>query len=129
MEPSKDLVTDYYGNKEYVGSDAYGYFNKPESSINHPEKVQSDLRPPYNSQIGPSKSIVLGDDVGLTSHNINNSKFTLYLAVKRRTYWYIWKIHSTEYNSYKDFKQAWNPKSSFRKDFWNDIKNTFLKRK
>jgi hypothetical protein len=86
MEPTKDLVTDYYGNKEYVGSDAYGYFNKPESSINHPEIVQSDLRPPYNSQIGPSKSIVLEDDIGLTSHNINNSEFTLYLAIKRRTY-------------------------------------------
>jgi hypothetical protein len=129
MEPPKDLVTDIYGNKEYVGSDAYGYFNKPGSNSNYPERVKSDLGPPYCPQIGPSKPIVLADDVGLTSHNINNSEFTLYLAIKRRTYWYIWKIHSTEYNSYKDFKQAWNPKSSFRKDFWCDIKNAFLKRK
>jgi len=86
MEPPKDLVTDYYGNKEYTGPDAYGYFNKPGSSSNYPERVQSDLLPPYNPQIGPNKSIVSEDDVGLTSHNINNSEFTLYLAVKRRTY-------------------------------------------
>jgi hypothetical protein len=88
MEPSKDLIQDYYGNKEYVGPDAYGYFNKPGSSSNYPdtERVQSDLRPPYNPQIGPSKPIVLGDDGGLTSHNYNNSEFTLYLAIKRRAY-------------------------------------------
>jgi hypothetical protein len=86
MEPPKDLVTDYYGNKEYTGPDAYGYFNKPGSSSNYPEIVQSNLGPPYSSQIGPSEPIVLGDDVGLTSHNNNNSEFTLYLAVKRRTY-------------------------------------------
>lgn len=129
MEPPKDCITDYYGNKEYVGPDAYGYFNKSGSSSNYSERVQSDLGPPYSTQIGPNKSIISEDDVELTSHNINNYEFTLYLAVKRRTYWYLWKIHSTEYNSYKDFKQAWNPKSSFRIDFMNDIKNAFFKRK
>lgn len=133
MQPPepKDWVTDYYGNKQYIGPDAYGYFNKPGSSSNNPETetVQSDLGPPYSYQVVPSKSIIPEDDVGLTSHNIKNSEFTLYLAVKRRTYWYIWKIHSNEYNNYKDFKQSWNPQSSFRKDFWNDIKNAFLKRK
>ena len=128
MEPNTTM--DYYGQKEYVGPDAYGYFNKPGSSSNNPETeiVKSDLGSPYNSQIGPSKPIV-SYDVGLTSHNSNNSEFTLYLAIKRRTYWYIWKIYSSEYNSYEDFKRAWNPQSSFRKDFMNDIKNAFLKRK
>lgn len=86
MEPPKDLVTDYYGNKQYIGPDAYGYFNKPGSSSNYPETVQSDLGPPYSPQIRPNKSIVSGDDDGFTSHNINNSEFTLYLAIKRRTY-------------------------------------------
>jgi hypothetical protein len=86
MEPTEDLVTDYYGNKQYKGQDAYGYFNKPGSSSNYPERVQSDLGPPYSPQIGPSEPIVSGNDDGLTSHNINNSEFTLYLAVKRRTY-------------------------------------------
>jgi len=86
MEPPKDLIQDYYGNKEYVGPDAYGYFNKPGSSCNYPEIVQSDLEPPYSSQTGPSKPIISANDDELTSHNIDNSKFTLYLAIKRRTY-------------------------------------------
>jgi hypothetical protein len=88
MEPPKDCITDYYGNKEYIGPDAYGYFNKPGSSSNYPdtERVKSDSGPPYSPQIGPSKPIILEDDVGLTSHNINNSEFTLYLTIKRRTY-------------------------------------------
>jgi hypothetical protein len=59
----------------------------------------------------------------------NNYTFTLYLSIKRRTYWYLWKIHYTEYNNYKDFKQAWNPKNSVRKEIINDIKNVFNKRK
>jgi len=29
MEPPKDFVVDFYGAKEYVGPDAYGYFNNP----------------------------------------------------------------------------------------------------
>lgn len=127
MEPPKDFIEDYYGNKEYIGKDSYGHFNQPSPSSNYSNTVQPELRPPYSPQIGPSKPIASEEDVGLTSHNINNYEFTLYLAVKRRTYWYIWKIHSTEYNSYKDFKRAWNPQSSFRKDFMNDIKNAFLK--
>lgn len=128
MEPPKDWITDPYGNKQYIGPDAYGYFNKPGSSSNYTERVQSDLRPPYSPQIGANKSIIPEDDVGLSSHNINNSEFTLYLTIKRRTYWYIWKIHSTEYNSYEDFKRAWNPKNSFRKDFFNDIKTAFKRK-
>jgi hypothetical protein len=86
MEPPKESITDCYGNKEYIGPDAYGYFNKPGSSSNFTEIVQPDLRPPYSPQIGANKSIITEDDVGLTSHNINNSGFTFYLAVKRRTY-------------------------------------------
>lgn len=86
MEPPKYLVTDYYGNKEYIGQDPYAYFNKPGHSNNYYEVVQSDLEPPYSPQIGPGKPIVLIDDVKLTSHNTNNSEFTLFLAIKRRTY-------------------------------------------
>jgi hypothetical protein len=59
----------------------------------------------------------------------DTSTFDFYLSIKRRTYWYIWKIHFTEYNSYKDFKLTWNPKNSIRKDFISDIKNAFYKRK
>ena len=119
MEPPKDWIIDHYGNKQYVGPDAYGYFNNHGFSNNYSETVKSDL--------GPSCTTQIEDE--FTSHNENNSEFTLYLAIKRRTYWYIWKIHSTEYNSYKDFKRAWNPNSSFRKDFFNDIKKAFLRRK
>jgi len=128
MEPPKNWVTDCYGNKEYIGPDIYGHFNQPGSSSNYPETVYPDLRPPYSPQIGPNKSIISEDDVGLTSHNSNNSEFTLYLAIKRRAYWYFWKIHSTKYNSYKDFKRAWNPTNSVRKDFINDIKSAFKRK-
>lgn len=41
----------------------------------------------------------------------------------------MWKVHFTKYNNYKDFKQAWNPKSSVRKEIFNDIKNAFIKKK
>ena len=127
MEPNTTM--DYYGQKEYIGPDAYGYFNKPGSSSNNPETeiVKSNWDLPIILKLDLVNQVF--HMMWTTSHNSNNSKFTLYLAIKRRTYWYIWKIYSSEYNSYEDFKQAWNPQSSFRKDFMNDIKNAFLKRK
>jgi hypothetical protein len=76
MEPPKDCP------------DPYGYFHKPDpnSSSNYPETVQSNLGPPYSYQSVPNKPIVSEDDSGFTSHNINNSEFTLYLAIKRRAF-------------------------------------------
>jgi hypothetical protein len=39
MEPPKDFVVDYYtGAKEYIGTDAYGYFN---NSVNIPPILAS----------------------------------------------------------------------------------------
>jgi hypothetical protein len=29
MEPDQDFIIDYYGNKEYVGPDAYSHFHNP----------------------------------------------------------------------------------------------------
>ena len=125
MEPSKDIVEDYYGNKEYIGKDSYGHFNPSGSSNNYPNSVQPDLKPPYSPQLGPSKPVVSEDDIGFSSHN---SVFSLYLTMKRKTYWYIWKIHTAEYDNYKDFKQVWDPTNSIRKDFVNDIKSVFKRK-
>jgi hypothetical protein len=33
MEPDQDFITDYYGNKEYVGPDAYGHFHNPNKQL------------------------------------------------------------------------------------------------
>lgn len=125
MEPPKDFIEDYYGNKEYIGKDPYRHFNPPGPSSNYPEVVQPDLRPPYSPQTGPTKPVVSEDDVGFTSHN---SAFTLYLTIKRRAYWYLWKIHTAEYDSYKDFKQVWEPTNSIRKDLVNDLKSAFKRK-
>src|ERR1700722_12080374 len=83
MEPSKDIVEDYYGNKEYIRKDSYGHFNPSGSSNNYPNSVQPDLKPPYSPQLGPSKPVVSEDDIGFSSHN---SVFSLYLTMKRKTY-------------------------------------------
>lgn len=42
MEPSKDWVTDYYGKKQYVGPDAYGYFNNCTLSTQQHDDIISD---------------------------------------------------------------------------------------
>jgi len=135
MEPSKDLVTDYYGNKEYVGQDAYGHFHDPIKDSHISPRVDTDIiqqshrdlygtSPPYERDWYADNHPNVGSPV-----YSDTSTFALYLAIKRRAYWYIWKIHSTEYNNYKDFKHVWNPKNSIRKEIFNDIKNAFLKRK
>jgi len=133
MEPNTTM--DYYGQKEYIGSDAYGHFNDPIKDSHTSPAGDTDI-------IKQSRGDLYGDSPPherdwYADNNPNvksslchdTSSFTLYLSIKRRAYWYIWKIHYTEYNSYKDFKLAWNPKNSIRKDFVSDIKNAFFKRK
>ena len=49
MEPSDYWVTNYYGDKEYIGTNAYAYFNPyPAPDIN---TIQSRVSTPYGSSI------------------------------------------------------------------------------
>jgi hypothetical protein len=51
MEPDQDFITDYYGNKEYVGKDAYGHFHKPSTQ----PVIQSNIQP--ISEVNSSTSV------------------------------------------------------------------------
>ena len=49
MEPSPDFVTNYYGGKEYVGTDPYLYFHPdPAPDI---DTIQSKTSTPYGTPI------------------------------------------------------------------------------
>jgi hypothetical protein len=133
MEPN--ITMDYYGQKEYTGPDPYGYFHNPikdsyvspivdTNTIKQSSQDLYGVNPPYERDWYANNHINVKSPLYPDTFT-----FDLYISIKRRAYWYIWKIHSTEYNNYKDFKQAWNPKNSIRKDFVSDIKNAFLKRK
>lgn len=132
MEP--DTTMDYYGKKEYIGPDPYNHFHDPIKN--------SHISPVVNTEV-IQHSCGTGDLYGTNppyerdwyAENHYNTRTSVHhdnsftLVIKRRAYWYVWKMYSTEYNNYKDFKKAWNPKNSIRKEIINDIKNAFLKRK
>src|SRR5256885_13531466 len=54
--PSKYIVEDYYGHKEYVGPDPYGYYHNPfKSNTTSAVVVNSDIIKPYqNDSYGKS---------------------------------------------------------------------------
>src|SRR5256885_12233767 len=53
MAPPQDIIIDYYGHKEYVGPDPYGYYHNPAKNIssyttrydncNNPDYIVSDV--------------------------------------------------------------------------------------
>ena len=63
------------------------------------------------------------------SSNSSYDKFNMYHYLRRLSFYYLWKIHSNEYNGYKDFKKSWDPSSSIRKEILKDIKSEFKSRK
>lgn len=133
MDP--DTTIYYYGQKEYSGPDAYGHFHDPIKDSRSSYAVDTDVihhsrGDLYGTSPPHEKDWYADNQPNVRSPvDTNNSTFVFYLTIKRRAYWYIWKIHSTEYDNYKDFKRAWNPKNSVRKEIFNDIKKAFLKRK
>lgn len=133
MEPSKDFVVDYYSSaKEYIGPDAYGYFN---NSANRPVILASSdiISSAQNDSYGKSNQEIdwyATNDIYIIQPTVANNKsvYTLYLTIKRRTYWYIWKRHSDDFSNYKEFKQAWNPRNSIRKEILQDVKSFGIKK-
>jgi hypothetical protein len=57
--------------------------------------------------------------------SIPNKYNSIYHYIKRVSFYYLWKIHSNEYNGYKDFKKSWDPSKSIRKEILRDIKSEF----
>ena len=64
MEPSKDFVVDYYSDvKEYIGTDAYGYFNNNNNA--YARKMHN-----INNRLTHNKNIII-------TLIIKNSKYTI----------------------------------------------------
>lgn len=53
--------------------------------------------------------------------------FCFYLSFKTRTCWYVWKSHTKQYKSYKEFKDL-NSKLSISKQLKKDIKIAFKRK-
>lgn len=126
MESSDLWVTNYYGDKEYVGSNTYSHFHPdPAPDI---DAIQSKVSAPY----GPS-SLNQDDwyadkkdtDYMHSTNSIPNKYSNLYYSIKRVSFYYLWKIHSNDYTGYKDFKKSWDPSKSIRKEILKDIKFEF----
>lgn len=137
MEP--DTVIDYYGNKEYVGTDPYGQ-NNNSARVNtitpvlaNPDIIQVSHNDSYGTSAPYEKDWYAKNDPYNIQPTIGNDNYihTLFISLKRRTFWYVWKIHSDDYSNYKDFKYSWDPKNSIRKEILKDIKlgfNSFSKK-
>jgi hypothetical protein len=68
MSPPRDFIEDYYGNKEYIGKDSYGYYNQTLklkqsfniSSIDNNTTVQKDyhnVNNPYTYTKNPDYNL------------------------------------------------------------------------
>ena len=131
MDPN--IVIDYYGDKEYVGTDPYGHNNDPvkisttPAIITSPCVIQSPQNDSYATSAPYEKDWYANNDPHILQSPIgkDNSIYTIYMSLKRRTFWYVWKIHSDDYRNYKDFKSTWDPRNSIRKEILKDIKSEF----
>lgn len=126
MDPN--IVTDFYGNQEYVGKDPYGHFNqsnKPITSIS--DTIQPSQPDSYGTTPRLENDWYASNDpqYGQSIQNKDSSFYIVYTTLKRRAYWYVWKIHSDDYRNYKDFKISWDPKNSIRKEVIKDVKFMF----
>lgn len=134
-----NTVIDYYGDKEYVGPDPYGHNNDPTKisttpAINtnpNPDIIQFSKSDSYGALAPYEKDWYANNDPHIIQPpspsplNKDNSIYSLLVVLKRRTFWYAWKIHSNDYSNYKDFKSSWNPRNSIRKEILKDVKSGF----
>jgi hypothetical protein len=131
MEPSQDIIGDYYGNKEYIGKDPYGYFHNPANTTSavlvNPDIIQPYQNDSYGKSSPYEEDWYANNDPRIIQPIIekDNSIYTLFISLKRRTFWYLWKIHKDDYINYKDFKSSWDPKNSIRKEILKDVKSGF----
>jgi len=131
MEPPKDYITDYYGNNEYVGSDAYGHAHPANVGVIPDRTIENDAITPSGDRYGTQSreyDWYADHDPKVRPHvEVDSSTFVLYVSIKRRAFWYVWKKYSNEYKNYNDFKKSWDSKSSIRKEILKDVKSSFNK--
>jgi len=122
MEPP--IIEDYYGQKVYTGT--YADFNSdPSPDIN---TIQSRISPSYGTQPLHEDDWYANKKEADYMHSnkiIPNKNSSIYFTIKRISFYYLWKIHSSEYIGYKDFKKSWDPSKSIRKEILKDIKSEF----
>lgn len=83
------------------------------------------------------KYIYINNKITLTNHynyyyylenkniiftNNNNHNISLKDKVRRYSHWIIWEKYKGEPNSYKEFKNNWNPNKKIRKEIINNLK-------
>ena len=139
MTSEQDTAVDFYGNKEYVGKDSYGHFNEPKSynsdTITSAPCVKNKINttdlgtdsygtePPYEKDWYEHNVPSFG-----TQTEISRRSSSVLSILKRRVFWYSWKMYSKEYMSYEDFKVKWDTSSSIRKEIKKDLKEAFRRK-
>lgn len=131
MEPN--TVIDYYGDKEYIGPDPYGHNNDPAkisaipAILANPDIIQSSQNDSYATSAPYEEDWYAKNEPQIMQPSVdkNNYIYTLFTSLKRRTFWYVWKIHSDDYSNYKDFKGSWDSRNSIRKEILKNIRSGF----
>ena len=122
MEPT--IVTDYYGQEVCIGT--YTDFHpEPAPDI---DSIQSSVSKPYGPMIDDDWYANKKESDYMHSvykkNKVDSDKYSgFYHYLRRISFYYLWKIHSSEYNGYKDFKKSWDSSSSIRKEILKDIKS------
>ena len=106
-QPPIEEVTDYYGNIEYVGKDAYGYYNDPAIDTTR-GTARLAVRNTITSQVQ--------DVINTQGDYYSYDSYSLYDKFRIKLHWYSWKKYSNEYESFTQFKRNWNPNNSLRKE-------------
>lgn len=75
----------------------------------------------HNSKMGKIKLAFkfMDNQVGKTYSNMENIAVKYHDKSKRKFVWVLWEKNSGMYESYEDFKNSWDPKTSI----WTEIKN------
>ena len=68
--PKNRFVVDYYGNREYVGRDPYGFFNKP-TDLHNTERIPQSLSPKYHQNYSSCYDTSHNPDYQLSDNQSN----------------------------------------------------------
>jgi len=84
----------------------------------------------YNLSFKINKYEALQSINNFTEPNNNNNDSLNYYnnlknGVKSRLFWIVWERYKDKYNSFEEFKKAWDPSTKIHKIIKNDIKNEF----
>lgn len=119
------IVTDYYGQEVCMGT--YTDFHPdPAPNIDSIQSKVSNYGTPINNDWYADKK----PTDYMHSTKIGSDKYSgFYYYLRRISFYYLWKIHSSEYNGYKYFKKSWDPSNSIKKEILKDIKSELKSKK